>query len=98
MKTDAKCSDGRLGGLLEGYFGRCLTPTDCQSFRRHLEECLLCSAKVGNRENIEAAMAYYDITREQVLTNAFKATKQMNLVIVDLSKFGVGRPTKVKIH
>lgn len=85
VKTDARCADSRLGGLLERYFTRSLVPTELESFQQHLEGCLLCSAKVENLENIEAAMEYYNVTPEQAAADPGKATRLMNLTVVDLS-------------
>ena len=85
IKTDARCSNKRLGGLLEGYFAGSLTPTESESFQQHLEECLFCSTRVENRDNIQAAMEYYNITPKEAWADPPEATKQMNLIVVDLS-------------
>ncbi len=85
VKTEAKCAEPEVGTLLEEYLRRSLPSEESEAFGRHMEECLFCSAKVENLENIQAAMDYYQITREQTEADPEKAARQMNLRVVDLS-------------
>lgn len=82
VKTGAKCIEPEVG---KESLRRSLPSQESEAFERHLEECLFCSAKVENRENIQAAMDYYQITPEQAEADPGKAAGRMKLTVVDLS-------------
>ena len=67
------------------YLSGSLAAAELESFQRHLEQCLLCSAKVDNRQTLQAAMDYYRITPEEAVANPGEVTRRMNLTVVDLT-------------
>lgn len=55
FKTDARCSNKRIGDLLPRYLLEELSPAKVISFEKHLRDCTACGAEVLTAWNLRAA-------------------------------------------
>lgn len=56
VKTDARCTNRKIGKLLGGYLFHALAPAEQAAFEKHLEECIACWTDVTNWGNISPAI------------------------------------------
>jgi Putative zinc-finger len=55
VKTDAQCTDLRIGKLLVDYVDKTLTPTEETKFEQHVRDCLACGAMLINAMELRHA-------------------------------------------
>lgn len=55
-RTDAKCTDPRLGELLGAYLGDALSAEEKQRFKKHIQDCLSCDVSVCNWFQLRRAL------------------------------------------
>lgn len=55
VKTDAQCTDLRIGKLLVDYVDKTLTPTEETKFEEHARDCLACGAMFMNAMELRHA-------------------------------------------
>jgi anti-sigma factor RsiW len=65
FKTDARCSNKRIGDLLPRYLLEELSPDKVVSFEKHLRDCTACGAEVLTAWNLRAAVKGSAKTRSQ---------------------------------
>jgi hypothetical protein len=46
IKTDAKCTDRKVGALLAGYLFNKLNVQERRVFEQHVQDCILCGAMI----------------------------------------------------
>jgi len=55
VKTDAECTDPRIGKLLVDYVDQKLAPADESKFEQHVRDCLACGAMLINAMELRHA-------------------------------------------
>jgi len=53
IRTDAKCSNGRIGALLARYLFQELNERDRRRFEEHVRSCIACGAAVHDSFELE---------------------------------------------
>jgi len=61
MKTDASCTDKRMGSLLARYLVGELAPLKEAAFEAHRQDCVACGTAVLNWQNLKAAASYFSV-------------------------------------
>jgi len=56
IKTDATCTDRRIGALMAKYLFRELNDIDRRAFERHIRSCIPCAAAIHHMFELQRAL------------------------------------------